>query len=119
MRLSERNRVLLGVVSGYAIFALPGNVLFRFVGHLSLGFAVVCTLYGMLFAFLGGAIARRIAGRRRHRGASAIMAMLICAGAAVTLLTLRPGGNPWPALVTVLLMSPMTMVKASTRLRTG
>src|SRR5262245_18828132 len=90
------------VVVGYLVFGISAGFLFRAAGqdpHASAttAFIVLSTLYGMVFAFLGGLAATTMAGIQSLVPAVAV-AVLIAAGAIVSLLA-RPGaGEIWSQL---------------------
>jgi hypothetical protein len=110
-------RTFLAIVAGYAIFALSAVVLFQLTGaephsQASITFMVLSTLYGMVFAFLAGYAATRLAARHDRRAGAAVM-MLIAAGAVGALIALPKGDSPWSAVATLVFMAPMALVAAS------
>ena len=100
----------VGVVGGYVVFAVSAALLFVVTGrdpHATQDtfFEVSTTVYGMVFAGIGGYLAARIAGRRTvlHAG---IVAALIAVGAAVSLLASPKGDAIWSQLTALTLMAP-------------
>ena len=114
-------RTLLSVFAGYAIFVASAVLLLRFIGEQpheqpSTVFMLGSTLYGMLFAALGGYVATVLA-----RGVSPVPAIALCLLIAVLgglAMMLRPdSATRWSQIATVLFMAPMALVGALLRLR--
>jgi MFS-type transporter involved in bile tolerance (Atg22 family) len=103
-------RSLGAVVAGYLSFAVPAVALFAVTGRDShaaqpLAFMVGSTLYGMLFAALGGYVAARLAGRHPLRHAI-VLSLVIALGAAVSIVTRSTGDTVWSQLAALFLMAP-------------
>jgi hypothetical protein len=107
-------RSIIGVIVGYAIFAVSAVVFFRFAGRdphapQDAAFVVGAGVFGMASAAVGGFVAGVIAGRRPmlHAG---IVAGVLAVGAIVSLLS-RPGeGAVWSQVSAVCLMAPSALV---------
>jgi hypothetical protein len=114
-------RSIGGVVAGYLVFGISAGFLFRVTGqdpHTSatIAFIVFSTLYGMLFALLGGFVATTIAGMRTLVPALAVGALI--AAAAIVSMLARPGGGAlWSQLCALLLMAPSAVAGGAVRLR--
>jgi len=107
-------RTAAGVVAGYVFFAVASVTLFAVAGqepheHVSAAFAFVSTVYGMVAAFLGGLMAAAIA-RRSDQRASRIVAAIIAIGAAISMLTVPPGGSRMSMIAAILLMAPAALL---------
>src|SRR5688500_12963113 len=85
--LPRNARLIAGVLIGFAVFAIPGLFLFRNLTRPRLDFLIVATLYGMLFAFVGGLLARKTAHGDWRAGA--YLAAAIAAAALLALLFQR------------------------------
>jgi hypothetical protein len=101
-------RSILAVVAGYLLFALSAVALFVLSGvdphhTAALGFMIGATLYGMLFAFLGGYVAAAIAPNQPRAHAS-MLAMVIAIGAVGSMVASRTLG--WSQLTALFLMVP-------------
>jgi amino acid transporter len=99
-------RIASGVILGYLLFGLSAFALFRITHHdphapASLSFELAGTLYGILFALLGGFVASFIGGRRDTLAAKWV-AVLIAAGAIISMF----GSVAWSNLSALLLMAP-------------
>jgi peptidoglycan/LPS O-acetylase OafA/YrhL len=109
-----------GVVIGYLVFGISAGFLFRATGqdpHASatIAFIVFSTLYGIVFAFLGGFAATTISGIPSLIPAL-VVGVLIAAGAIVSMLA-RPGdGEIWSQLGALLLMAPSAAAGGAARL---
>lgn len=114
-------RSVLAVAAGFLVFAGALFFLFSISGHdphgpASLVFMASSTLYGMLFAALGGFVAVWLAKRSKFQHAFAVAFLIAVLGAAAIL------GRPdrdllWAHLVAFLVMAPMAMVGGYIRLR--
>jgi hypothetical protein len=104
-------RRIVGVVVGYVVFAGSAVMLFSMAHRpphedASFGFMVVTTLYGMLFAALGGYLAALIGGQRETAIA---IAVIIAAGALVSLIS-DSAHSQWSQIAALVFMSPMAVV---------
>jgi RsiW-degrading membrane proteinase PrsW (M82 family) len=102
------------VIVGYLVFAVSAVTLFAVTGRdahaeAPVWFMVGSTLYGMLFAFVGGYIAARLAGRSPVGHALAITA-IIALGTLVSIFTRPAGGTIWSQLTALFLMAPLATV---------
>jgi hypothetical protein len=101
-------RSILAVVAGYLVFAVSAVALFALSGvdphhTAALGFMIGATLYGMLFAFLGGYLTAALAPQQGRAHAS-MLAMVIAVGAVGSMVATRTLG--WSQLATLFLMVP-------------
>jgi hypothetical protein len=103
-------RSILGVVTGYMVFAVSGFALFHITGQPPHGeasplFMIGATVYGVAFALFGGYLSGWIAGRRPLIHAVA-MAVILALGAAVSLAATIGKGAIWSQVCAVALMAP-------------
>jgi len=112
--LKAAARSIIGVLVGYAVFALSAVVLFHATGRdphtqQDATFTAITIVYGMAFAAVGGLISALVAGRRPVLHA-AIVATILALGALASLLS-RPGaGAIWSQLAAIVLMAPSALV---------
>jgi len=92
-------RAFLGVIVGYAIFALSSALLFRYIGR----FAVVSIVCGIVFAAVGGKVAALIGGEKGP-AASLTLGAAIAIGAVIALV--KGTGGMWSGLAAIFLMAP-------------
>ncbi len=102
MRLLRRT---IAVFVGYMIFAVSAGLLFKLSGHnphatASLMFMIISTVYGMVFAALGGFVATKLSGSAQAVGA------LIALGAAASLVMSPSTDAKWSQLSAILFMAP-------------
>ena len=102
-------RLIIGVTVGYAFSAIPGIFLVRYATRPRLDFLIVATLYGMLFALVGGLVARKFA--RGDWRAGAYLAAAIAATALLALLLQRDNVGVLPMLTTLVFMAPLALGK--------
>jgi len=107
-------RSIVGVVVGYALFAVTAFALFRVTGHdphapASLAFMVVTVLEGVVFASAGGYVAGWIAGRRPVAHAVAV-AVVLAAGAVASLVATLGHGAVWTQVTALLFMAPSAVL---------
>ena len=114
-------RTLLSVFAGYAIFVASAVLLLRLIGEqpheqAATAFMVGSTVYGMVFAALGGYVATVLA-----RGVSPVPAIALCLLIAVLgglAMLMRPDSAArWSQIATVLFMAPMALLGGLVRLR--
>jgi hypothetical protein len=103
-------RSILGVVTGYLIFAASGVALFQLSGQpphgeASVPFMIGASVYGVGFALFGGYVSAWIAGRRPVAHAAA-MAILLALGASASMLMTIGKGAIWSQLSALALMAP-------------
>ena len=103
-------RVIIGVIVGYLVFALPSYALFRVTHHdphapASITFEICVIVYGILFAFAAGYIASFIGGRYNLLSA-AIVAGIV---ALVALASVVSMGISWSPLAAVVFMTPAVL----------
>lgn len=102
-------KALGAAICGYLVFALTGVALGEVSGrnlHAAqpLWFMSLTTLYGMVFAGLGGLLAIRIAP---HRGWSVhVMTTLLVAGAVGSLIGSPPADARWSQWTALIFMAP-------------
>jgi len=114
-------RSIVAVLSGYLLFAASAVALFWLSGRdphapASALFQLFTTLYGMLFAGLGGFVAAVLARRSEFEHGFAVATLIAVIGAASLLGTLGHG-SLWTQLAAILIMAPMAMVGARFRAR--
>jgi hypothetical protein len=114
-------RSVLGVVIGYAIFAAAAVLLFRVANRdprvaASVVWMIGSIAYGIMFAFLGGYVAARIAARRPifHAG---VVALILLIGAILSFVVRTGGGAIWIELAAVFLMTPAAFLGGVLALR--
>ena len=107
--LPLNTRLMVGVMIGFAVFSIPGLFLFRNVTRPRLDFLIVATLYGMLFALVGGLVARKIAHGDWRAGA--YLAAAIAATALLALLLQSHNVGVLPMLSTLVFMAPLALGK--------
>ena len=120
MRVARR---ALGVIVGYAIFSASAVLLFRLSGHdphavQPAGFIIASVAYGMLFAALGGYVSA-VVGGEGPRVQAALVALLIAAGATVSLLAGPKAGSMWSRLTAIFLMAPSALLGGLARAGRG
>jgi len=114
-------RGLLGLVTGYVVFAASAALLFVISRHdphapASTGFLVFSVTCGIVFALLGGYLAASIAGRGGMLYSVAV-GIAIAAGAIVSLMA-SPGNRAiWSQVSALVLMSPAAVVGGYMRTR--
>jgi len=104
-------RKIVGVVVGYAVFAVSALMLFSMAHQqphetAPIGFMLLATLWGMAFAGLGGFLAAFIGGQRET---SIAIAVIIAAGALISLIS-DSGQSSWSQIVALLFMAPMAVI---------
>jgi nitrate/nitrite transporter NarK len=109
----------VGVVVGYLVFAVSAVALFALTGREAhaaqdLPFMILCTVYGMAFAFLGGYLAGRIAGRREGV-VGAALATVIALGALSSIPSVPKGTIPWTQLAALVFMAPCAILGGMVR----
>jgi hypothetical protein len=106
-------RALLAVVTGYLIFATSAVLLFHLTkvdphSPAALGFKALTIAYGLAFAYLGGLVAGRIAGRA-DLVCGIALAIVIALGATISMIA-RPGaGALWTQTAALLLFAPASL----------
>src|SRR5687768_6797598 len=107
--LPNNTRLIMGVLIGFAVFSIPGLFLFRNANRPQLDFLIVATLYGMLFAFVGGLLARKIAHGDWRAGA--YLAVAIAAAALFALFFQRDNVGTLPMLTTLVFAASLALGK--------
>ena len=107
-------RSIVGVVAGYAVFALCGVGLFAVSGRdpheaQSFGFTALSIVCGMIAAAAGGYVAAAIA-RGAPRAHAGVVAALIALGATASLIAQPATTARWSQLSALLLMTPAAFV---------
>jgi hypothetical protein len=103
-------RSIGAVAAGYLVFAGSAALLFQLSGQephapSSAAFKIGSIVWGCVFALIAGFLTAHVAGRRPSTHAG-VVALLIVAGALVSLLA-RPGDAAlWSQLAALLLMAP-------------
>ena len=104
-------RTILGVIAGYAIFAVSAVLLFQLTGvdahaDASIGFMIFTIAYGIVFSFLGGVAAYLIA-RTGTLMVNHILATLMAAFAAFSWFS--SAGNHYTQIAAVFLFAPASL----------
>jgi MFS family permease len=106
-------RTMLAVFLGYLIFAFSAAILFHAAdvdphAPTGFGFGSFTAIYGLVFAVAAGFIAGRV-GRRHDLACGIGVAVLIAAGATLSLIA-SPGAHArWSQLVALVLCSPAAL----------
>jgi hypothetical protein len=103
-------RSILGVVTGYAVFAASAFALFQLTGQppheeAPVPFMVGAVAYGVAFALLGGYLSGWIAGRRPVAHA-AVVAVILALGATASLVATLGNGTVWSQISAIAAMAP-------------
>ena len=114
-------RSVLAVLLGYLVFGVSALILFKVSGvdprqEPGLGFRIWSTLCGVFFAFSGGYLAARIAGKKEitHAGAVACLLALI---ATVSLIAQPGHGSLWSQIAALGFMTPAAVLGGVLRAR--
>lgn len=107
-------RSILGIITGYFIFAVSAVLLFAGSGinphgEVSLWFMLLAIVYGMLFAALGGYAAALIAKRKAILHA-VILTLVIISGAIASLASSYGKEAVWSQLAAIFLMAPSALL---------
>ncbi len=107
-------RSAIAVLAGYIVFAVPAIIIFHLTNRAprqpaSGGFILAVTIYGVIFAGLGGYAAAWIAGRAPLLHAVALACVLALI-ALISLLAQLRSGVIWSQLVTIVFMAPAAVV---------
>jgi len=110
-------RSIAAVIAGYLVFALSAAALFQLSGMnphggASMAFMALTTLYGMVFAGLGGILAVRLSATRLPAHAWAV-AGLIAIGAGISLLLSPTTDARWSQITAILFMAPAAALAGS------
>ena len=102
-------RSIGAVAAGYFVFAAAAVMLFQLSGREAhadapLAFKVATTVWGAVFALVGGWLAAHVAVRR-PAAHGAYLAVLIAAIAAISLIA-SPSGSAWSPIVAIVVMAP-------------
>ena len=114
-------RSVIGVIVGYVLFAATAVALFASTGRdahaaAPLWFMAFSTLYGMAFAAAGGYLTALIA-RRAEVTHGIVLAVLIAAGAVISVFTRAAGATVWSQLAALFLMAPCAVLGGELRRR--
>ena len=106
-------RSIAAVVAGYVVFAGSAALLFQLSGidpHApsSAGFKIGSIIWGVVFALVAGWLTARVAARRPGAHA-AVLALLIAAGALISLLASSPA-SVWSQMAALVLMAPAAWI---------
>jgi hypothetical protein len=115
-------RTVAGVIVGYLVFAISAALLFSLTGQnphaaASIQFMMMTTIYGMVFAVIGGYVAEWLARAPAWRAAIAV-GVVIAVGATVSLITSPRQDARWSQLAALVLMAPSALVGGWLALRT-
>ena len=102
-------RSIGAVVAGYFVFAASAFLLFQLSGRdphadLPFTFKLASTIWGAVFAMVGGWLAAHVSVGNPARHAAAV-AIVIAAGALLSL-ALDPSGARWSQLAAIAVMAP-------------
>ena len=114
-------RSVVGLIAGYLLFAAAAVALFAGTGRdahaaAPLWFMVLSTLYGMAFAAAGGYLTALIA-RRAETVHGIVLAVVIAAGAVISVFTRTVGATVWSQLAALILMAPCAALGGQLRRR--
>lgn len=103
---------LLGVITGYALFAVSTFILFSIPGinpnqTPNPILLLVSAVYGMVFAALAGYVAVLIAKKVLY---AYILAALMFAVAALSLISMWDGGTIWSEITVIVFMVPSSVM---------
>ncbi|HQX56897.1 MAG TPA: hypothetical protein PLP07_13290 [Pyrinomonadaceae bacterium] len=112
-------RNIAAVVCGYLIFAVSAVALFKLSGidpHADYGFALRCVVVsaGIVFAFVGGYIAKLIAASRSLT-VNLVLALVVAGFAAFSLF--KSVGEHYTQISAILLFAPASVLGGYTRRR--
>jgi hypothetical protein len=112
---------LLAVLVGYLVFGVPTIILFTVAGvdprqEPELGFRIWSTVYGVFFAFVGGYVAARIAGKKEVTHATA-MACILALLATVSLVAQPGHASLWSQIAALGFMTPAAILGGVLRAR--
>ncbi len=107
-------RSIAAITAGYFIFGVSAGLLFRLAQRdphapAPVKFMILATVYGLVFACLGGYVAARIAGRLELLHA-AILALLLATVALISLFAEIDHGPVWSQIAALLFMAPAAAV---------
>jgi len=114
-------RSIAAVTAGYLIFGISAGLLFRFAHRdphapAPASFMILSTVYGLVFAGLGGYVAARIANcLELFHGA--LVALLMATGALISLFAEIDKGSVWPQIAALLFMVPAAALGGMVRLK--
>jgi hypothetical protein len=113
-RVPKLLRSALAVFLGYGLFAVGAATIFAAMrvdphADASASTIVGSTLYGVVFAVLGGILAGTVAGRRPLAHAAAVGAVIL-AGALISLIASRASEPRWSQLVAALIIAPSALL---------
>jgi hypothetical protein len=105
---------ILAVLVGYLVFGVSAIILFQIAGvdprqEPEIGFRIWSTVYGAFFAFVGGYVAARLAGKKEVTHASAVACMLAVI-AAVSLVAQPGHGSLWSQIAALGFMTPAAVL---------
>jgi hypothetical protein len=103
---------ILGVIAGYAIFAVTSLVLFKLSGQKphadpSISFVIVTIIYGALFSLIAGIVAQ-IIPRANNLNVNYILAFIMAGFAAFSFF--KSTGNHWTQLTAILVFAPVSIL---------
>ena len=114
-------RSIAAIVTGYLIFGISAGLLFRAAQRdphapAPATFLILSTLYGLVFACLGGYVAARIAQRLELLHA-VILALLMATVALISLFAELGRGSVWSQIAALLFMAPAAALGGMVRLK--
>jgi hypothetical protein len=103
-------RSIGAVAAGYLVFGGSAALLFQLSGQQphapsTAAFKIGSIIWGCLFALIAGFLTAHVAGRKPSTHA-AVVALLIAAGAVISLLLRSADGARWSQLAALVLMAP-------------
>ncbi|HVW96465.1 MAG TPA: hypothetical protein VHA56_10910 [Mucilaginibacter sp.] len=110
---------ILSVIAGYALFAVSSVLLFNLTGQqphadVPSGFKILTVFYGLFFSIASGFVLQLIARQRKLR-LNFILAMLMFALAAVSMVT--SSGSHWTQWFAMLIFAPASILGGYLRIR--
>ena len=120
-RFMKIMRSIAAVIAGYLIFGISAGLLFRVAQRdphspAPVTFMILSTVYGLVFACLGGYVAARIAQRLELLHA-VVLALLMATVALISLFAAIDKGPVWSQIAALLFMAPAAAVGGMVRLK--
>jgi hypothetical protein len=102
---------ILGVLAGYTVYVVTSLALFKIAGRdphqeASIPFIILTAIYGMIFSFVSGAIARMIA-KTKALTVNYILALIIACFALFSLI--KSEGAHWTQILSIVLFAPVSI----------
>ena len=112
---------IFAILVGYLVFGVTSVLLFVITGadpkqSPEVGFRIWTTLYGILFALLGGYTAAKVAGQKELWHASAVAGILVLL-ATISLIAQPTGASVWSQIAALGFMAPAVICGGLIRVR--